>query len=120
MLQLPLTPTVDSYEMEFLLDGVPVVFKFDYNERDQMHYISAYDPATPTQNDGSRDAIVAGLPILSGQSLFLTLKLDGLPPGILFALDTQNDDRDAGRGELGARVRLIYVTEAELSDIIDG
>lgn len=117
MLLLPLTPENDFYEMEFLFDGVDVVLRFQYNERDDTHYLSVFRPEVPADTDGSRPALVAGLPILSGQSLWLNLPVEGLPPGVLFALDTQNKDKDAGRGELGARVKVFYVTAEELAAI---
>jgi len=120
MLLLPLTPDADAYEMEFLLDSINVVLRFRYNERDDTHYLSVFTPSVSQGSDGSRVALVSGLPVLSGQSLLLDVRAEGLPPGMLFALDTQSQNKDAGRGELGARVQVFYVTEEELALIEAG
>lgn len=116
MLLLPLTPENAFYDMEFLLDGIDVVLRFQYNERDDTHYLSLFRPEIPAEPDGSRVALVAGVPILSGQPLLIDLQIAGMPPGVFFAMDTQNKSKDAGRGELGARVKFFYVTAEELAE----
>lgn len=89
------------------LDGVRVSLRVWWNARVQRWLL---DVAT-----GAGEPIASGLALVTGRSLLSRFGLrDDLPPGVLTALDTANTGLEAGRDDLGTRVRLYYYDTDEL------
>lgn len=113
---LSLRPDLDAYTERVTLDGVEYDLTFNWNERDSQHYLSIFASDSPFQADGSRTAIVPGLPVLVNTALLLNLPGRDRPAGELLAIDTSGQDIEAGRGELGERVIIIYTPVSELPE----
>lgn len=104
------TDGTEAYDQRTALEGVEYVFQFRYNLRRELWTFS----------------IVAldGTPILTGQTVHVGIPLNrravGGPPGILMAI-AETDELDSPTlHELGARVKLCYLTAAEVADIEAG
>ncbi len=116
---LPLRSDLDAYEVRVTLDKVDYDLRFVWNERDEQHYLSIFATDSPTLSDGSRVAILPSIPVLIGTPLLRNLPgVPGTdrPAGELVALDTSNQNEEAGQRDLGARVVLVYTPEAELPE----
>lgn len=117
---IPTRSDLTSYTERVLLDGVSYDLWFFWNDRDASWNLTIYDSATPDNADGSRDALVAGIPVHVGWPLLHAFVAPGLPAGDIVALDTTNKDLDPGVAELGTRVVLVYLTAAEVAALIGG
>ncbi len=115
-LQIPLRNDLDAFEERVTLDGVDYDLAFRWNERDLQWYFSIYATDSPQLTDGSRAAVLAGMPLLVGWPLLSTLSGRDRPAGELLALDTSGADAEAGQRDLGARVIVIYTPQAELPE----
>lgn len=113
-LLIPLRADLDAYVERVSLDGVDYDLAFRWNERDQQYYMSIFSPDSPTQSDGSRVALVAGVPILVGTPFLRSVPGLDRPLGEFIALDTSGQMQEAGQRDLGARVILVYVPLAEI------
>lgn len=104
---VPLSPDQAHYVQRTALDGVSYVLDLRWNARAAAWYISI-----------GRDD---GTPILTSLRASVLVPLDGnsidpaLPPGLLIALDQTRKDLEAGRYDLGDRVRLTYYDQSELA-----
>lgn len=105
-LVLPTRTDLARYNFDIDLDDVKFAFSFEWNDRDAGWYMSI---ATPE-----------GVPVLSGRRVVLGYPLISiyrdarLPAGTLVAIDTTGVNEEPGFGDLGERVKLLYVTRAEL------
>lgn len=93
------------------LDGVDYELRVRYSQREDRYYLSLYT--------------IDQVPIVAGVKIVLEFPLlrgdpQNAPPGQLIALSNEDaDDTSPGLGELGtkdsgARVQLIYITQAEI------
>lgn len=88
------------------LEGVDFLFEFRWNEREQRWYMDVRSV------DG--ESVFMGVKIVADWSLLrLLVRDDDRPAGEIYAHDTTGAG-DPRLGELGTRVRLIYIPEAEL------
>jgi len=105
-LVLPTRTDLARYSFDVELDGVTFTFSFEWNDRDSGWYFSISD--------------VNAVPLLSGRRVVLDYPLINiyrdirLPAGSLVAIDTSSKDEEPGLTDLGERVKLIYLTRAEL------
>ena len=99
---LPIITTDDSQFpiYDFDLEGSRYRFRFKYSQFEDRYYFSLYD--------GDDDLIVAGIKIVLNVSLLRKETDIRVPPGYLMAIDTEGSNTDAGLGELGSRVQLLY------------
>jgi hypothetical protein len=105
-----------SYTQSLVLDGVNVDLWLSFNTRDGRWYWSIYDTATPFDSDGGRLPIVGGIPLIVEWPFWRQFRyLTSLPPGDMIAVDTSGQHLDPGQDDLGNRVLLYYLTQAELA-----
>jgi hypothetical protein len=99
--------TADCFEFTTDLDGVDFTLTFRWNSRDPAWYMDITD--------------AGGNVLLQGLRLSLDTPLTGrfrdlrLPDGDLMAIDTSNQGLEAGRYDLGNRVKLFYYDLASLT-----
>lgn len=107
-LELPTRTDLARYSFDVELDGVTFTFVFEWNDRDEGWYFSI------------RSTDVAATPLLSGRRVVVGYPLISiyrdtrLPAGTLVAIDTSSKNEDPGIADLGERVKLLYITRAEL------
>jgi hypothetical protein len=105
-LVLPTRSDLARYTFDVALDDVTFRFSFEWNDRDEGWYMSIAD--------------TNGVPLLSGRRIVLGYPLisiyrnPALPAGALVAIDTSSKDEEPGFADLGRRVKLLYITRAEL------
>lgn len=116
-IRIPTRSDLDFYEMQLTLDGSPFDLVFRWNARDEVWYLSIYDPAVAETVDGSRTPIIGSIPVFVGGPLLSLCRRRDRPLGELIAIDTQGNDEDPGRRDLGDRVVLLYYSQAELSGL---
>jgi hypothetical protein len=105
-LELPTRTDLARYSFDLTLDDVPLKFAFEWNDRDAGWYMSIADVNAVPLLSGRR--IVIGVPLIS------IYRDTRLPPGTLVAIDTSTQDLEPDFADLGDRVKLLYVTRAEL------
>lgn len=100
---LPVHSNSEHYKFRTVLAGEIFAFRFDYNTRGDCWFFSVSDKN--------------GAPILQGRRIALgTVYFDGLsdprrPKGWIVALDTTNENVEAGRFDLGNRVILVFMDD---------
>jgi hypothetical protein len=103
-------PRLDSrpaLRFRTLLDGAWYGFRLAYNTRMQAWYLDL------ETSDGS--LVLAGMRIAVGTNLLRPFGDGRLPPGQLFALDVEGQDRDPGRFDLSGPIQLLYRPEADVA-----
>lgn len=102
--------TLDWYTAEVTLEGVSYLFELAWNTRDSRWYLSLYDAAGV--------ALASSIPIVVDFPLLRRFRGAAFPPGYLLALDTTDQGHEiAEQEDLGGRVQLVYLTEAEVEDL---
>lgn len=105
--ELPTRTDLARYSFDVDLDDVTFTFSFEWNDRDQGWYMSVFT--------------VEGTPLLQGRRVVLNYGLctiyknSGLPAGLIMAVDSSGTDSEPGFGDLGERVKLVYLTADEVA-----
>jgi hypothetical protein len=105
-LVLPTRTDLARYTFDIDLDDVKFAFSFEWNDRDSGWYMSIATPEGVPLLSGRR--VVLGYPLIS------IYRTDGMPAGNIVAIDTSSANEEPGFGDLGDRVKLLYMTRAEL------
>lgn len=99
------TDGTEAYDQRTQLEGVEYLLSFRYNLRRELWTFSI-------------DAL-DGTPILTGQSVHVGILLNRRavrgPPGLFMAISETGDLASPGLHELGERVKLCYLTAAEVA-----
>ena len=103
---LPTRTDAARYSFEIDLDGDSFTFSFEWNDRDQGHYMSIADAAGVT--------LLAGRRVVTGYPLINIYRDSRLPKGAIEAVDTSSTGTEPGFGDLGDRVKLLYTPLADL------
>lgn len=103
---------LSSYTQRTILDGREYLLTFQWNQREEKWYLSIAD------QDG--DPLGQGIKVVANFPLNRALTDIRSPPGILYAMDRTGQGCDPLLRELGDRVLLIYITEAELAAAATG
>lgn len=102
-----LTDGTEAYDQRTQLEGVEYLLAFRYNLRRELWTISI--------------RALDGRAILTGQSVHVGIVLNRRavqgPPGVLLAISETGDLGSPQLHELGARVKLCYLTTAEVAAI---
>ena len=108
MIDLPIDQTSPWFQFSTELEQVTYGFSFRWNEREGCWYVDLLD--------GEGNQIVSGRKVLLG-ALFAKYRSNPAVPqlGDVYVSDTSNGGEDAGFGDLGRRVVLTYVTDAEVA-----
>lgn len=112
--EIPTRPDLVNYTTRVVLDAKRFDLDIAYNQRDDRYYLSIYDAATVANADGSRTAILAGIALVVATPLLGQFRDRARPLGDMVVIDSRDPQQDPKRGELGDRVRLYYMTRAEL------
>lgn len=98
---------VEAYDQRTQLEGVEYLFAFRYNLRRELWTFSIQ--------------ALDGRPILTGQTVHVGIPLNRRavqgPPGVFLAISETGDLSSPTFHELGARVKLCYLTAAEVAAI---
>ncbi len=106
MLVIPtLTDGTEAYDQRTQLEGVEYLFQFRYNFRRELWTFSIQ--------------ALDGTDILTGQTVHVGIPLNrravGGPPGLFIAVSETDDIESPTFDELGARVKLVYLSAAEVA-----
>lgn len=101
---LPADASAAHYDFSVALEGRTFGFEMRWNERSGAWF------TTISRADGG--VLAAGVRLVTGTRLLGRSADPELPPGALLVVDTSDEEREAGRNDLGTRVVLVYV-EAE-------
>ena len=105
-LLIPTRTDAPRYSIRVDLDGDRFVLNFEWNDRALGWFLDIDNEAGERLISGVR--ISVNFPILN------RYVIDGLPKGILIALDSTAAGIDPLREDLGDRVRLVYFPVADL------
>lgn len=102
-----LTDGTEAYDQRTQLEGVEYLFAMRYNLRRELWTFSIQ--------------ALDGTPILTGQTVHVGIILNrravGGPPGIFMAISETDNIDSPQLQELGARVKLCYLTAAEVEEL---
>ena len=117
---IPTSTELTDYVQTTSLDGRAYIIRLLHNQREDKWYMRLAD-----QDDVP---IVEGIKVVAESDLLQRIVDTRRPPGIIIAKDTTAPDvdisigeqilaTDPGLTELGGRVLLIYLTEAEVAEL---
>lgn len=108
MIHTVMTSTVESwYEQTVKLDGSSYVLRFEWSERERRWYM---DIETV---DGT--VLATAIKVCADRNLFAHLTSDLRPMGQLWCVDRTGTGGDPDLRDLGTRVVLYYIDEADLA-----
>jgi len=106
ILVIPTDSDNSTYKQTIQIEGIYYILDIHWNTRDEAWYLSIYlADLTP---------IVTGIKLVIDYELINDYKVDSMPPGALFLIDTSLKGFPCGRVDLGQRCQLIYLTADEL------
>lgn len=104
--ELPLDSDNPFYERSTTIENVPYIFNVRWSDFEQAWYFDLWDE--------NSNPIVSGIKLVLGVILARRCVDPRKPTGALFLSDLSGDDLDAGRFDLGTRVKLYYRPLADL------
>jgi len=107
--EIPTDATAADFRISTQLDGSTYLLDLTWVSRADAWFLWLY-----LQTDTTPVPIVQGQRLSCGYPLLIGVTAAGRPPGELFALDL-NGQGDAGRDDLGGRVKLFYFDTDALS-----
>lgn len=103
---LPLVPSIPSYRRTTTIDGAPYHLDLRWNARDAAWFLDILEiDGTP---------IARGVKVVLGTYLARYTDHPLTRQGVLIAIDTSGDRRDAGLDDLGARVEVRWYSQIEI------
>jgi hypothetical protein len=109
ILEIPLDNSVPAFSFFAPLDGSNFEFVFRWNGRIETWVFDLFDKGG--------EAVQTGNPLLSSFELLRQNVRTNRPPGLLFAINYQEEGANAGRFDLGGNVKLLYAeTGTDLGD----
>jgi hypothetical protein len=101
LLELPVRSDLPSYDFLVSLQQTTYKFRFKFNARLNRWIMSI--------SDELGDPVLAGVPVLTNLSLLRQYNQEELPPGLIYALDTNGVGDNASVDILfGDQVKLLY------------
>jgi hypothetical protein len=97
---VPTRTDIEDYEIEVELSGVSFLLRFTWNYREEFWYL--------TISDADANIIAAGIKIVISKPLLLEVPGTEKPDGNLIAIDTSDENVEAGLTDLGDRVLLMW------------
>ena len=108
MLEIPIPEGDVATTQRFLLDGEYFTLTIRFNERDVGWWLDIAD--------GDGNPLVFGIALRADTPVQAHLRhLDGLPPGLFTCIDTTDQGLDPAFEDLGDRVLLLYLEEADFA-----
>lgn len=99
-LEVPTRNNLPAYSYTITLDGTLYTLRFTFNSRMAKWFVDLSDPL--------ENLIVSQVPVVSTWFMFDRFIAQAIPPGTLTPFDSSGQNLDAGRFDLGDRVRMIY------------
>lgn len=99
-LEMPIRSDVPAYFFQIALEKVFYKFDFNWNERGNYWVMSILD-----QLDNQ---IISGIKLVTGIDILEKYKINGLPLGSFFILDTTGKNTDPDKDNFGVTHFLIY------------
>lgn len=109
---LPVVQSLPNYRFACDVEGVQYIFDARWNTRDLAWFMDVYDVVEAP--------IRCGIKIVIGTYLGRSCNHPLFRAGVFMAIDSAGTQRDAGLDDLGARVQLVYVPQADLLAILTG
>lgn len=109
-IEITVDPSITSSVRQVELEEALYTVRIRWNGRAGRWFMDLAD------EDGA--ALAGSLPIVISDGTSLTGHLKnrpGMPPGEFVAFDTTDSGADPGEDDLGTRVKLLYLTAAELA-----
>lgn len=104
---VPITSDFDDYFFTINLDGTIYQLSFRWNSRMLKWFIAlALEDGTP---------IVDMRPVIADWPPFARFRRPNIPKGELIFIDTSGSNTDPGHDDLGDRVILVYLEEADIA-----
>ena len=99
-LEIPTSSDSENFNFEIDLEGTVYTLEFSYNKRRDLWIMSILD--------ASENLLLGGIPLLTSIPLTDQYVDENLPPGRFILLDETGQNKDAGRNDLGATIKLFY------------
>jgi hypothetical protein len=96
-----------AYTEQFTIEDSVYRFAMNWNTRGEFWTLSILDIDLET--------LVAGIKVVINTPLLAQYKYLPIPQGELFAIDTADPFARIERSDIGGRVSLVYLTEAEVA-----
>lgn len=100
LLEIPVRKDIYSYEFQISLQQQVYFFEIKYNSRMQRWQLSVYDD--------TKTPLVLGINILTETDMTSQYIDRGLPPGLIFVVDTEGAKKDADLDDFGDRIKVMY------------
>ena len=100
ILQIPLKPNLEAYEISTVLELVTYILSFSFNRRQDIWYMDILNQ--------DRDPILSGIPMYTQTDLTAQYVGEDMPPGIFLIFDTEGTDNNPVQDEFGNRFLLLY------------
>lgn len=100
--EIPIESDDPSFKIRTILEGITLVLRFDWNDRDERWKISFFDEV--------ENPLIYRLVLQVDHELLNRFEIPGLPPGQMILYDTSDKGVPCGRDDLGKRCRLLYET----------
>ncbi len=107
-LEIPIDTDAPHFTQTTALDGVDFRFEFRFNEREQRFYMDL--------RDVDDDPILVGVKLVADWDALRYLVDPRRPQGTIMIVDSQGEGRAARLGDLGRRIKLIYLTAEDLEE----
>lgn len=107
--EIPFIPSDPDYGFTTSLNGTAYTFDVLWNDRDAAWFF--------TLSDGEGDVIRAGIKVVLGVRLGDRSADPRWPAGVFFASDSSGQQADPGIDDLGARVRVIFLSYEDADDL---
>ena len=98
--KIPLRTDLPKYTFSIILDSVVYILSIYYIRRMNRYLLDI--------NDSNDVNLLSGIVVLLGVDFLAQHINEALPPGSLIAVNTEDGQSDAGQGELGDKVILLY------------
>lgn len=109
--QLPLQPSTANYQFGTSLDAVAYIIRIRWNDRESAWYMDLLDESeTPIRN---------GIKLVLGTLLGGRSAVANFPPGSFMLTDLADSGTDPTYDDMGVRVVLWYITQAELDSVTE-
>lgn len=112
MVVLPFVPSVPFYTFTTTIEGEPYLFKVRWNSRDSAWYFDVLTDDGEVLREGIKVVLGAYLGRVSTERFFET--------GVLWAIDTTSQAKEATFDDIGTRVEIRYYSALEVQALLDG
>lgn len=109
MIKIPIDPALFFQSLEMSLDGLSYQIETRYQQRDDSYYLSV--------STSAGDAVFTGCRVVVDRALGAEYRGFNELAGRIVAYDASGKRLDPKRGDLGARVQIYYLTNAEIAEI---